>query len=99
MANHPIVGTWLLTDQDDPSSPPFQNSFFADGVVLQVDPSQGDSLGVWKPTIVHDAPTEDAFGRGESGPHLADQSRLVPAAGALMTETALDLLARLAAPS
>jgi hypothetical protein len=50
MASHPIVGTWLVKDLDDPSSPPFQNSFTADGVIVQADPQNGTSLGVWRPT-------------------------------------------------
>lgn len=50
MAGHPIVGTWLGHDVEDPTAPPFQVSFLADGVVIQVDPSASDHVGVWRPT-------------------------------------------------
>jgi hypothetical protein len=50
MAGRPIVGTWLGTDVEDTTSPPFQVSFLADGVCIQMDPSAGDHVGVWRPT-------------------------------------------------
>jgi len=50
MAGHPIAGTWLGKDVEDTTSPPFQVSFLADGLVIQAEPSAGDHLGVWHPT-------------------------------------------------
>lgn len=51
LANSPIIGTWLGHDVEDPSAPPFQVSFLADGIYLQFDElSAGDHAGVWRPT-------------------------------------------------
>jgi hypothetical protein len=49
-AGHPIVGAWLVRDVEDSSAPPFRLVFLADGVVIQVDPSAGEHVGVWSPT-------------------------------------------------
>jgi hypothetical protein len=49
-AGSPIVGTWLVHDVEDTTAPPFRLVFLADGVVIQVDPSAGEHVGVWTPT-------------------------------------------------
>jgi hypothetical protein len=50
LAGHPIVGTWWVTDVEDTAAPPFRLTFLADGAVIQVDPSAGEHVGVWRPT-------------------------------------------------
>jgi hypothetical protein len=49
-AGHPIVGTWMVHDVEDTTAPPFRLIFLADGVVVQVDPSAGEHVGVWRPS-------------------------------------------------
>jgi hypothetical protein len=45
----PIVGTWLLTDVNDPESAPFTGAFIANGIYVEVD--TGDvAIGVWEAT-------------------------------------------------
>ena len=44
-----IVGTWLLTDVDDPESAPFTGAFIANGIYVEID--SGDvAIGVWETT-------------------------------------------------
>ena len=60
LANHPIVGAWLLMNPGDPPSPSpmifsADGTFSATGVPSYVDPQRGvvfgsQAMGVWEPT-------------------------------------------------
>lgn len=46
---HPLVGSWMIVDADDPEGVPFLGRFSADGGYSQVD-LDGPALGAWEPT-------------------------------------------------
>jgi len=46
---HPIIGTWIVTDTSDTSSPPSVTSFTSDGIVVDVE-TDGVGLGAWEAT-------------------------------------------------
>ena len=50
LAEHPLVGTWLLTFPDEPDASPRLNSYTADGIALQTHPAGNDAQGAWAPT-------------------------------------------------
>lgn len=47
--SHPIAGAWVVHDVEDAAAPPFRLTFLADGLLIQVDPSAGEHVGVWTP--------------------------------------------------
>lgn len=47
---HPVVGTWLLVDDDDPESEPSLVVFTSDGVYQQTDYDGTTGFGVWEAT-------------------------------------------------
>lgn len=50
LANHPLVGAWLLdTDAEDPENVPSLATFSSDGTYLEVD-VDGTAIGVWDAT-------------------------------------------------
>lgn len=50
LANHPLVGVWLLdTDAEDPENAPTPTIFSSDGTYVQVD-EDGTGIGVWDAT-------------------------------------------------
>jgi hypothetical protein len=51
MAEHPLVGTWLLdTDADDPTNAPTLGIFTADGIYAQVEADGAVGMGSWHAT-------------------------------------------------
>jgi hypothetical protein len=50
MSGHPVVGTWTLTDVDDPEGVPFLAVFTSDGVYHQVSYDGFVGYGVWEST-------------------------------------------------
>jgi hypothetical protein len=50
MTGHPVVGTWLLLDDDDPESEPSLVVFTSDGVYQQTDYDGTTGFGVWEAT-------------------------------------------------
>lgn len=46
---HPLIGSWMIVDADDPEGVPFFGRFSADGGYAQVD-LDGAALGAWEPT-------------------------------------------------
>jgi hypothetical protein len=50
LAGHPVVGTWILTDTDDPEGVPFLAVFTSDGVYQQVSYDGFFGYGVWEAT-------------------------------------------------
>jgi hypothetical protein len=50
MADHPLVGTWILTDDDAPDDPPFLAIFSSDGTYQQIDYDGSAGFGVWEAT-------------------------------------------------
>ena len=51
LADHPIVGAWLLdVDADDPANPPALAIFHDDGTYLQADPDGSNGVGTWEAT-------------------------------------------------
>lgn len=47
---HPIVGDWAVHDVEDTAAPHFRLVFAAAGLVIQIDPSAGEHVGVWRST-------------------------------------------------
>ncbi len=47
---HPVVGTWLLVDDDDPESEPSLVVFTSDGIYQQTDYDGSTGFGVWEAT-------------------------------------------------
>ena len=51
MADHPILGSWMLdADPDDPANPPSLVVFTSDGSYLEVDAEGGVGVGAWEST-------------------------------------------------
>jgi len=50
MTGHPVVGTWLLVDDDDPESEPSLVIFTSDGIYQQTDYDGSTGYGVWEAT-------------------------------------------------
>jgi len=50
MADHPLVGTWLLVDSEDPDGPPALVVFTSDGIYLQTDYDRQTGYGSWEAT-------------------------------------------------
>jgi len=50
MANHPLVGTWLLVDAEHPDDPPSLVVFTSDGIYLQTDYDGTTGYGSWEAT-------------------------------------------------
>lgn len=49
-ALHPVVGTWLLVDTEDPDEPPSLVIFTSDGIYQQTDFDGTTGFGVWEAT-------------------------------------------------
>jgi hypothetical protein len=50
MADHPLVGTWILTAASFPDDPPFLAIFSSDGTYQQVEYDGSVGFGVWEAT-------------------------------------------------
>src|SRR5918911_1118176 len=50
VAAHPVVGSWLLREPDEPDEPPSLVTFHADGTFLEVESDGTIGVGSWEAT-------------------------------------------------